>query len=100
MDTRIGKVWLDRTPYSLRTALENSMNTDLFDAVIPGFALHWDLEDLRKAMGNRPVLWTDPTNCMERPVFLGSGYRYRYVLGDTTDLHDAQDDAYLVEFLR
>ena len=39
VDTRIGKVWLDRTPYSLRAALENSMNTDLFDAVIPGFAL-------------------------------------------------------------
>ena len=60
VDTRIGKIWLDRTPYSLRAALENSMNTDLFDAVIPGFALHWDLDDLTKAMGNRPVLWTDP----------------------------------------
>jgi len=34
VDTRIGKIWLDRTPYSLRAALENSMNTDLFDAVI------------------------------------------------------------------
>ena len=99
-DTRIRSLWLDRTPYSLRSALENSMNTDLFDAVIPGFALHWDLEDLRKAMENRPVLWTDPTNWMERPVFLGSEYRYRYVPGDTTDLHDAQDDAYLEEFLR
>ena len=67
-DPRIGKVWLDRTPYSLRAALENSMNTDLFDAVIPGFALHWDLDDLMKAMGNRPVLWTDPANWMGRPV--------------------------------
>lgn len=100
MDARIGKVWLDRTPYSLRVALENSMNTDLFDAVIPGFVRHWDLEDLRKAMGSRPVLWTDPTNWMERTVFLGPAYRYRYVLGDTTDLHAAQDDAYLEEFLR
>ena len=71
VDTRIGKVWLDRTPYSLRAALENAMNTDLFDAVIPGFALHWDLADLTKAMGNRPVLWTDPTNWMGRPVPLG-----------------------------
>jgi hypothetical protein len=24
----------------LRAALENTLNTDLFDAVIPGFALH------------------------------------------------------------
>jgi cephalosporin-C deacetylase-like acetyl esterase len=100
VDTRIGKVWLDRTPYSLRSALENSMNTALFDAVIPGFALHWDLDDLAKAMENRPVLWTDPSNWMGRPVSLGPPFRYRYVIGDTTDLHDDQDNAFIKEFLR
>jgi cephalosporin-C deacetylase-like acetyl esterase len=100
IDTRIGKVWLDRTPYSLRAALENPMNTDLFDAVIPGFALHWDLDDLTKAMGDRPVLWTDPTNWMARPVALGAPFRYRYVIGDTTDLHDAQDDGFINELIR
>jgi cephalosporin-C deacetylase-like acetyl esterase len=99
-DTRIRKVWLDRTPYSLRLALENSMNTGLFDAVIPGFALHWDLEDLTKAMGDRPVLWTEPTNWMGRIVPLGPPFRYRYVLGDTTDLADAQDNMYLDEFIK
>ena len=99
-DTRIRKVWLDRTPYSLRAALGNSMNTGLFDAVIPGFALHWDLEDLRKAMRNRSVLWTDPTNWMERPVSLGPAYRYRHVIGDTTDLHDEQDNAFISEFIQ
>jgi hypothetical protein len=81
-------------------ALENDMNTDLFDAVIPGFALHWDLTDLTKAMGNRPVLWTDPTNWMGRAVPLGAPYQYRYVLGDTTDLSDEQDDAYVKELIR
>ncbi len=100
MDPRIGKVWLDRTPHSLRAALENSMNTDLFDAVIPGFALHWDLDDLVKAMGTRQVLWTDPANWMGHPVPLGSKFRYRYVLGDMTDVHDAQDDAYIEEFIQ
>jgi len=100
VDTRIGKVWLDRTPYSLRAALENSMNTDLFDAVIPRFALHWDLDDLTKAMGNRPVLWTDPANWMGHPVALGPPFQYRYVLGDTTDLQDKQDDAFVRELLR
>ena len=99
-DTRIRKVWLDRTPYSLRLALENSMNTGLFDAVIPGFALHRDLEDLTKAMGDRPVLWTEPTNWMGRIVPLGPQFRYRYVLGDTTDLADAQDNMYLDEFIK
>lgn len=100
VDTRIGKVWLDRTPYSLRAALENSMNTDLFDAVIPSFALHWDLDDLTKAMGNRSVLWTDPTNWMGRPVPLGPAFQYRYILGDTTDLRDEQDDTYIKELIR
>ena len=100
VDPRIGKVWLDRTPYSLRAALEKSMNTDLFDGVIPGFALHWDLNDLAKAMGDRPVLWTDPTNWMERPVPLGPPFQYRYILGDTTDLHDDQDNAYINELIR
>src|SRR5438034_6176283 len=71
VDPRIGKIWLDRTPYSLRAALENTINTDIFDAVIPGFALHWDLEDLAKAMAERTVLWTDPTNWMHRPLALG-----------------------------
>jgi hypothetical protein len=100
IDTRISKVWLDRTPHSLRAALENSMNNGLFDAVIPSFALHWDLDDLAKALAKRPILWTDPTNWMGRPVSLGPPFRYRYVIGDTTDLHDDQDNAYLQEFLR
>jgi hypothetical protein len=100
MDPRIGKVWLDRTPYSMRIALDHSLNNDLFDAVIPGFALHWDLDDLTKTMGNRRVLWTDPTNWMGHPVHAGPGFRYRYVLGDLTDLHDAQDNAYMDEFMQ
>ena len=100
VDPRIGKIWLDRTPYSLRAALENTINTDIFDAVIPGFALHWDLEDLVKAMADRPVLWTDPTNWMHRPLALGPPFRYRYVLGDTTDLSEEQDKVYIEELLK
>lgn len=100
VDTRISKVWLDRTPHSLRAALERSMNTDLFDGVIPGFALHWDLGDLVKAMGDRPVIWTDPTNWMRRVLPLGPPFKYRYVLGDTTDLASEQDNNYIDEFIR
>jgi cephalosporin-C deacetylase-like acetyl esterase len=100
MDPRIGKVWLDRTPYSLRAALETSMNTDLFDAVIPGFSLHWDLGDLSKAMGNRPVLWTDPTEWMGKAVALGPSYRYRYVIGVTVDLKEDRDNAFIGEFIK
>ncbi len=99
-DTRISKVWLDKTPYSLLEALHNTLNTDLSDAVIPGFALHWDLDDLTKAMGARPVLWTDPTNWMGRVVDAGPRFRYRYVLGDITDMSDTQDEEYAREILQ
>jgi cephalosporin-C deacetylase-like acetyl esterase len=98
-DARISKVWLDKTPHSLLEALHNTLNTDLSDAVILGFMLHWDLEDLMKAMGARPVLWTDPTNWMARVVAAGPGFRYRYVLGDITDMSDTQDDEYAREIL-
>jgi dienelactone hydrolase len=98
-DPRLEKIWLDRTPYSLSAALENSMVADLWDAVIPNFVLHWDLKDLVNAMGQRQVLWTDPTNWMHGVVALGPTYQYRYVIGDTTDLASAQDDAFIRELL-
>ena len=98
-DSRIKGIWLDRTPYSLRAALDNSVAANLWDAAIPGFVLHWDLDDLVKAMGSRRVLWTDPTNWIRTVVFAGPSFRYRYVLGDTTDLANAQDDAYIRDLL-
>jgi hypothetical protein len=100
VDPRISKVWLDKTPYSLSEALHNALDTDLSDAVIPGFLLHWDLDDLIKAMGARPVLWTDPTNWMGHVVAAGPRFHYRYVVGDITDMSDAQDEEYLREFLQ
>jgi hypothetical protein len=100
IDPRLGKIWLDRTPFSLRAALESSMSVNLFDAVIPGFSLRWDLDDLTKAMGNRTVLWTDPTNWMDHPVSVGPRFRYRYILGDLTERSGVQDDEYMREFFK
>jgi hypothetical protein len=93
VDSRIGKVWLDHTPYRLSIAMEGVLNTNLFDAVIPGFLLHWDLPDLVHAMGKRPVLWTDPADWMGQTISLslGDGFRYRY--------SDQTDDAFLEELL-
>jgi hypothetical protein len=64
--------------------------------VIPGFLLHWDLDDLVKLMDNRPVMWTDPANWMGKVVSAGPRFEYRWVLGDLTDQTDAQD----IEFAR
>ncbi len=76
-DTHISRIWLDRTPYSLRAALEVPLTRNLHDAVIPGFLLHWDLEDMVKAMGNRPVIWSDPTDWLGHvtPRVAGASYR-------------------------
>jgi Acetyl xylan esterase (AXE1) len=100
LDPRISKVWLDRTPYSWGLALDDTLSINLLEATIPGFVLHWDLEDLTKAMGNRPVQWTDPTTWMGRAVALRPAFQYRYVLGDATDLTTAQDDKFIAEFLK
>jgi cephalosporin-C deacetylase-like acetyl esterase len=99
-DSRIRKIWLDKTPYSFMEALHNTLNNSLSDAVIPGFALHWDLDDLVKAMGHRPVMWTDPANWMGRVVAAGPRFRYRWVLGDLTEMSDMQDIDYARELMQ
>lgn len=79
VDERLGKIWLDRTPWSIAAALEGPLTDHLFDAMIPRFVLHWDLQDIVAAIGDGRVLWTDPTNWMDRVTPLGATYRYRYV---------------------
>ena len=73
---RIASVVLDRTPHSLRAAIDAPMHTNLHDAVIPGFAARWDLADLRDLIRPRPVIWKDPTDWMGNVVALGDGYTY------------------------
>jgi cephalosporin-C deacetylase-like acetyl esterase len=92
LDTRIGRVWLDRTPHSFRPAFENPIQTNLHDAVVPGFALRWDIQDLAGLIGRRRIFWTDPTDWMGGVVPLGPNYRYRHF--------DERDDALIEEFLQ
>ena len=67
LDPRLSRIWLDRTPPTLVSALDQPLNTNLFDALIPGFLRHWDLPDLAGLVGNRLVLWTDPIDWAGRP---------------------------------
>ncbi len=73
---QIASVSLDRTPHSLRAALDAPIHTNLHDAVIPGFALKWDLTDLRDLVQPRSVAWRDPTDWMGNVVALDGGYTY------------------------
>lgn len=79
VDSRVSRIWLDRTPHSLRVAFANPMASHLFDAMIPGFARHWDYGAIAEALAPRSVYWTDPTNWMNQVVEAGSRFRYRYV---------------------
>ncbi len=77
LDKRIASLWLDRTPYSVRAALESPVHRNLHDAVIPGFALHWDLTDIVKAIEPRRVLWTDPVDWNGTVAPQQAGFIYR-----------------------
>ena len=76
-ESRLAHIWVDRTPHSLRLALEGPLHKNLHAALIPGFCLKWDLDDLRKAAAPRTVFWTDPTDWMEKVVSISGDFRYR-----------------------
>jgi dienelactone hydrolase len=73
---QIGSVVLDRTPHSVRAAIDSPIHTNLHDAVIPGFAVKWDLKDLFDLIRPRAVVWRDPTDWMGNVVALEGGYTY------------------------
>jgi hypothetical protein len=77
-DARIGGVNLVRTPYNLRSALDNPLSRGLHDIIAPGALLKWDFEDLAAAMKGREVIWTDPVDWMRNPV-VRPGARYTNV---------------------
>ena len=76
VNEQIASVSLERTPYSVRAAIESPMHTNLHDAVIPGFALKWDLLDLRDLIRPRPVAWRDPTDWMGNVVAVSGDFVY------------------------
>jgi dienelactone hydrolase len=76
VNPQIGSVWLDRTPHSVRAAIDSPIHTNLHDAAIPGFAVKWDLADLRELIHPRTVVWKDPTDWMGNVVALEGPYTY------------------------
>ena len=67
---------LDRTPHSLRAAVDAPVHTNLHDAAVPGLALKWDLLDLRDLIRPRSVVWSNPTDWMGNVVALGADFTY------------------------
>ena len=73
---QIASISLDRTPHSLRAAVDAPVHTNLHDAAIPGLALKWDLLDLRDLIRPRAVVWSNPTDWMGNVVALGGDFTY------------------------
>ena len=71
------RIWLDGTPYSFAQAMEAPLTRNLHAAVIPGFALKWDMQDLVKAIAPRQVIWSDPADWMGNVVPRLPGKLYR-----------------------
>lgn len=55
IDPRIERVQLLEAPKSLRSMLQQPQAPGIYDALIPGFALRWDVDDLIEAAGRERV---------------------------------------------
>jgi dienelactone hydrolase len=76
VNPQIQSVALDRTPHSLLAAIRGPIHTNLHDAVIPGFALKWDLADLADLIRPRTLVWRNPTDWLGNVVVLEGHYTY------------------------
>jgi dienelactone hydrolase len=76
VNPQISAIVLTRTPYSVRAAIASPIHTGLHDAVIPGFAVKWDLADLRALLRPRVVEWRDPTDWMGNVVRVEGEFKY------------------------
>ncbi|MCC6263781.1 MAG: acetylxylan esterase [Bryobacterales bacterium] len=92
LDPRIGRLWLDRTPPNLISAVKAPVHRRLHDATMPGFLLHWDLPDMVSAIGPAKIQWTDPSTWMGHVTPLAGNYQYRYP--------DQPDDDFIQMLLR
>jgi dienelactone hydrolase len=78
------RLLLDRMPRNWRSVYESPMSHLLFEAIVPGFALRWDVEDLEAEIGRERVLRSDPANWMNVVVYRDDGAYYRRV-GEAND---------------
>ncbi len=81
----IDRIWVDRTPYSIRAAMDQPVHQDLHDVVIPGV--------IPVAAPSAKIFWTDPADWMRNAIRLPGGYVYRSLAADN-------DNALIDAFVR
>ena len=70
---RIGRVLLENSLLSYRTALEAGLHKNLSEAIIPGVLTRYDTPQLMQAIFPRPIYLINPANAM------GQELRSRFV---------------------
>ena len=64
IDERVGRVLLENSLLSYRTALEAGLHKNLSEAIIPGVLTRYDTPQLMQAVFPRPIDLINPTNAM------------------------------------
>jgi hypothetical protein len=71
LEPRIASLRLTGMLSSYKSVLVATPNRLVTEAVVPGVLLHYDLDDLVLAMGERPVTLVDPVNGSDRRLTQG-----------------------------
>jgi hypothetical protein len=64
IDERVGRVFLESSLLSYRTALEAGLHKNLSEVVIPGVLTRYDTPQLMQAIFPRPIWLINPANAM------------------------------------
>jgi cephalosporin-C deacetylase-like acetyl esterase len=68
VDERVGKLVLEGSLLSYRTALEAALHKNLSEVVIPSVLTRYDTPQLMQVIFPRPILLINPTNAMGQPL--------------------------------
>jgi hypothetical protein len=73
IDERVGRVLLENSLLSYRSALEAALHKNLSETLIPGVLTRYDTPHLMQAVFSRPIFLINPSNAM------GQEFRSRFV---------------------
>jgi cephalosporin-C deacetylase-like acetyl esterase len=68
LDSAIASVTVAHTLVSYRSVIDEEIPQNVSESEIPGVLLHYDLDDLLRAIGPRPVRVVDPVDAEQNPL--------------------------------